>query len=54
MEKTQARRLRADLTPAELERFEKYGSIDFKSAGATRKRDGAPIPYSTKAIDKAG
>jgi hypothetical protein len=32
------RKLRDDLTKEELERLEKYGSIDFKSAGATRKR----------------
>jgi hypothetical protein len=41
MEKTEARRLRADLTPAERKRFEKYRSIDFQSAGATRKRGGS-------------
>ena len=51
MEKT--RKLRADLTPAELERFEKYGSIDFQSAGATRKRGGAPAPFSPEAVDAA-
>lgn len=32
------RKLRPDLTPEEKERLEKYGSIDFKSAGAIRKR----------------
>jgi hypothetical protein len=32
------RKLREDLTPEEKERLEKYGSIEFKSAGATRKR----------------
>jgi hypothetical protein len=32
------RKIRTNLTKEELERLEKYGSIDFKSAGATRKR----------------
>jgi hypothetical protein len=32
------RKIRTDLTKEELERLEKYGSIDFKSAWATRKR----------------
>jgi hypothetical protein len=32
------RKIRTDLTQAEKERLEKYGSIDFKSAGAIRKR----------------
>jgi hypothetical protein len=32
------RKLREDLTPEERERFEKYGAIEFKSAGAARKR----------------
>jgi hypothetical protein len=32
------RKIRENLTQAEKERLEKYGSIDFKSAGATRKR----------------
>jgi hypothetical protein len=31
------RKTRQDLTPEERERLEKYGSVDFKSAGATRK-----------------
>ena len=31
------RKPRPDLTPAELERLERYGSIDFKSTKATRK-----------------
>ena len=47
MEKTEARKLRADLSPAERERLEKYGSLDFKSAGATRQR------YSAEAVDAA-
>jgi hypothetical protein len=34
----QTRKPRPDLTKEELERLEKYGSIDFKSAGATRQR----------------
>jgi hypothetical protein len=29
---------RPDLTKEEKERLEKFGSIEFKSAGATRKR----------------
>jgi hypothetical protein len=33
-----ARKVRPDLTAEERGRLEKYGSIDFKSAGATRKR----------------
>ena len=54
MEKSEARRLRTDLSSAERERFEKYGSIDFKSAGATRKRGGsASVPYSHEAVDAA-
>jgi hypothetical protein len=32
------RKLREDLTPEQRERAEKIGSIEFKSAGATRKR----------------
>jgi hypothetical protein len=38
MEKAQPRKVRTDLTFEEKERLEKFGSIDFKSAGATRKR----------------
>jgi hypothetical protein len=34
----QSRKIRHNLTQAELERLKKYGSIEFKSAGATRKR----------------
>lgn len=36
------RKLRTDLTNDELERLEKYGSIEFKSAGATRSWRVAP------------
>jgi hypothetical protein len=36
MDKT--RKPRPDLTKEELKRLEKYGSIEFKSAGATRRR----------------
>jgi hypothetical protein len=36
--KQEPRKVRHDLTAEEKERLEKYGSIDFKSAGATRKR----------------
>lgn len=32
------RKLRQDLTAEELERLERYGSIEFKSAGAKRQR----------------
>jgi hypothetical protein len=32
------RKLRDDLTPEEREKAERVGSIEFKSAGATRKR----------------
>ncbi len=32
------RKIRTNLTHAEKERLEKYGSIEFKSAGAIRKR----------------
>jgi hypothetical protein len=35
--KTEPRKIRTDLTKEELERLEKYGSVEFKSAGATRK-----------------
>lgn len=38
MDKQQPRKIRSDLTKEELERLQKYGTIDFKSAGATRKR----------------
>ena len=38
MEKQEPRKLRSDITQEERERIEKYGSIEFKSAGATRKR----------------
>jgi hypothetical protein len=39
MEKTETKRkLREDLTPEQLEKAERTGSIEFKSAGATRKR----------------
>jgi hypothetical protein len=39
MEKTETtRKLREDLTPEQREKAEKIGSIEFKSAGATRKR----------------
>jgi hypothetical protein len=31
------RKIRTDLTQAEKERLEKYGAIEFKSAGAVRK-----------------
>jgi hypothetical protein len=31
------RKIRQDLTAKEREGLEKYGSVDFKSAGATRK-----------------
>jgi hypothetical protein len=34
----ETRKTRDDLTQAEKERLEKYGSISFRSAGATRKR----------------
>jgi hypothetical protein len=37
MEKT-GRKVRENLTAEEKERLEKYGSVYFKSAGATRKR----------------
>jgi hypothetical protein len=34
----ETRKIRENLTTEEKERLEKYGSIEFKSAGATRKR----------------
>jgi hypothetical protein len=34
----ETRKIRDNLTKEEKEKLEKYGSIDFKSAGATRKR----------------
>jgi hypothetical protein len=37
MDKQQPRKIRQDLTQEEKERLEKYGVIDFKSAGAKRK-----------------
>jgi hypothetical protein len=33
-----ARKVRPDLTAEEKDRLAKYGSVEFKSAGATRKR----------------
>ena len=38
MQKQETRKVRENLTAEEKERLEKYGSIEFKSAGATRKR----------------
>jgi len=38
MEKTETNKLRQDLTPEEKEKAIKISRIDFKSAGATRKR----------------
>jgi hypothetical protein len=38
MEKTETRKLRENLTPEQREQAERIGSIEFKSAGATRKR----------------
>jgi hypothetical protein len=35
---TDERKLREDLTPEQREKAERIGSIEFKSAGATRKR----------------
>jgi hypothetical protein len=34
----ETRKIRENLTKEEKERLEKYGSIEFQSAGATRKR----------------
>jgi hypothetical protein len=34
----ESRKTRENLTKEEKERLEKFGSIEFKSAGATRKR----------------
>jgi hypothetical protein len=41
-QETTKRKLRDDLTPAEQEKAERVGSIEFKSAGATRKREATP------------
>ena len=38
MTKETKRKLREDLTPEEREKAERVGSIEFKSAGAVRKR----------------
>jgi hypothetical protein len=38
MKQTETRKARTDLTPEEIERLQKYGSIEFKSAGATRQK----------------
>jgi hypothetical protein len=38
MQKQETRKIQTDLTAEEKERLEKYGAIEFKSAGATRKR----------------
>lgn len=37
-EMAETRKTRDNLTQAEKERLEKYGAIEFKSAGATRQR----------------
>jgi hypothetical protein len=37
MKQTETRKVRDDLTAGEIERLAKYGSVEFKSAGATRK-----------------
>jgi hypothetical protein len=34
----QGRKIRQDLTTEELERLQRYGSIEFKSAGAVRQK----------------
>jgi hypothetical protein len=44
------RKLRPDLTDAELARLDQYGSISFRSAGAIRKK--APCPFD--AVRRAG
>ncbi len=36
--KQEPRKIRTDLTQEELERLQKYGSIEFKSAGQTRQK----------------
>jgi hypothetical protein len=38
MDKPEPRKVRENLTAEERERLERFGSVDFKSAGATRKR----------------
>jgi hypothetical protein len=38
MKTTETRKVRPDLTAEEKDRLAKYGSVEFKSAGATRKR----------------
>jgi len=38
MEKREPRKVRDNLTAEEKERLERYGSLEFKSAGATRTR----------------
>jgi hypothetical protein len=38
MKQTETNKLRSDLTPEQKEKAEKIGRIDFKSAGAIRKR----------------
>jgi hypothetical protein len=37
MKHAETRKVRSNLTAEEKERLEKYGSIEFKSAGAVRK-----------------
>lgn len=38
MKQQEPRKIRADLTKEELERLERFGSIEFKSAGAIRQK----------------
>jgi hypothetical protein len=38
MQKQEDPKIRENLSAEEIKRLQQYGSIDFKSAGATRKR----------------
>jgi hypothetical protein len=38
MKQTETRKIRQDLTKEEIEHLQKFGTVGFKSAGATRKR----------------
>ena len=42
--KTQARKIRSDLTPAERERLEKFGSLNFKSIRCPDMRTEVFVP----------
>jgi hypothetical protein len=51
MKQQEPRKLRENLTQAELDRLERYGSISFRSAGAIRKKAADPFDAVRAAIE---